>query len=438
MPTRPKYALMSARDRKTILFTFLTSAVTYFDFLIYLYMAEIISTTFFPTNADPIIIKLQGLSVFAIGYVARPLGGIIFGRYADLIGRKPIILISILMTASSMLAMALLPTYAQWGLIAPILFILLRIIQGMSFGIYVPLAYIYVAEHIPRQYLSVGCSYVSAGFFTGVLLSNAFFVWFTASMTPDQLSNYGWRLPFMLAALLSFMPLLAWRYVYESPFFIKTQTAEFKDNPKKPVTLLLKYCKHSIFIGLMLSLVISSITTVVVLMLPELVQLSFVLDTDLFNFAHSLGIIFLIFGCVFYGQLSNYENFGKILIIGSVILIAQMFAFYYHLQASGDYILIMYALLGFCAGIVGMVPSIFLQLFPTNVRVTGFAFAHNVIAAIVGGGLPFALGYATMKISFSPALYIAFVGVLGIIIGFYFYQLPESKSIDRVVSYPKP
>ncbi|MGP9711185.1 MFS transporter, partial [Psychrobacter sp. AOP29-E1-7] len=130
MPSRSQYALISSQDRQTVMFICFSSAVAFFDFLIYLYIADIVATAFFPANIDSTITKIQGLGLFTIGYLARPLGGILFGRYGDIKGRKPVLLISILVTALSLLGMASLPTYAQWGLIAPILFIILRIIQG--------------------------------------------------------------------------------------------------------------------------------------------------------------------------------------------------------------------------------------------------------------------------------------------------------------------
>ena len=119
MPSRSQYALMSSRDRNTVMFICFSSAVAFFDFLIYLYISDIVAAAFFPANIDPTITKIQGLGLFKIGYFARPIGGIVFGRYGDIKGRKPILLISILVTALSLLAMASLPTYAQWGLIAP-------------------------------------------------------------------------------------------------------------------------------------------------------------------------------------------------------------------------------------------------------------------------------------------------------------------------------
>lgn len=433
MPSRSQYALMSAKDRNTVLFICFSSAVAFFDFLIYLYLADIMAAAFFPANIDPAVTKIQGLGLFAIGYLARPLGGIIFGRYGDIKGRKPILLISILVTAVSLLAMACLPTYGQWGLIAPTLFIVLRLIQGMAFGLYVPLAWVFVAEHVPRQYSSVACSYVTASFYIGVLFSNAFFLWLTSSMTTEQLANYGWRLPFLIAAIMSLLPLVTWRWIDESPFFLEMKNSKPSDYVAKPFNLLFKHCKHSLFIGMVLTLIISSVTTVVVLLLPDLIELRFTLDSDLFGFSHSLGIVFMVLGCIFYGIISNHQNFGKILTVGSILLIAQILAFFYHLQASGDYILIMYALLGFCAGIVGMIPAILIQLFPTNVRLTGMAICYNIAYGLVGVLVPFGLGYATLYVSFSPALYITFIGFIGIIMGIYFYNLPEFKKIDHVI-----
>lgn len=433
MPSRSQYALMSSKDRNTVLFMCFSSAVAFFDFLIYLYLSDIVAAAFFPANVNPAITKIQGLGLFAIGYLARPIGGIIFGRYGDIKGRKPVLLISLLVTAGSLLAMACLPTYAQWGLIAPALFITLRLIQGIAFGLFVPLAWVFVAEHVPRQYLSVACSYVTASFYVGVLFSNAFFLWLTNTMSTEQLADYGWRLPFFIAAILSLLPLLAWRWIDESPFFIELKKSQPNDYVAKPFRLLFKHCKHAIFIGMLLTVIVSSITTVIVLLLPDLIELRFTLDNDLFDFSHSLGIVFMIFGCVFYGIISNHQNFGKILTIGSILLIAQMFVFFYHLQGSGDYILIMYALLGFCAGIVGMIPAILVQLFPTNVRLTGMTFCYNVAYGIVGVLVPFGLGYATLYVSFSPALYIAFIGFIGIIMGIYFYNLPEFKKLNHVI-----
>ncbi len=110
MPSRSQYALMSAKDKNIVLLVCFSSAVAFFDFLIYLYIADVVAATFFPVSVNPTITKIQGLGLFAIGYLARPLGGLVFGRYGDIMGRKPVLLISMLVTVISLSAMAMLPT----------------------------------------------------------------------------------------------------------------------------------------------------------------------------------------------------------------------------------------------------------------------------------------------------------------------------------------
>jgi len=433
MPNRSPYALMSTQDKNMVAFTCTCSVVLFFDFLIYLYLADIISITMFSANVDKQFSGIQSLGLFAAGYLARPLGALFFGRYGDIFGRKPVFIATLMVTAATMFAMALIPSYAEWGIAAPLLFITLRLIQGMAFGVYVPLAWIFISEHLPRQYLTVGCSYVTASFIFGVLFCNAFFSWLTNTLSPSEMLAYGWRFPLMLAALMSCLPLLGWRYIKESPYFLQMQKSMPADHKPRPLKLLVTQCRQAIFVTMMLTLVVASIMLVVVLLMPELIALNFSVDTDLFNFSHSLGLVFMMIGCVFYGVISSHRNFGQILMIGCTFLILQVFAFFYQLQAGGDYLLIMYALLGFAAGIVGMIPAVFVRMFSTNVRVSGLSIAYNVMYAFVGGVMPFVISYLTDIVSFSPALYVAFASIIGIIMGLYFYNLPEFKGIDHVL-----
>ena len=424
---------MSTQDKNMVAFTCTCSAVLFFDFLIYLYLADVISTTIFSDQVDEVFSGVQSLGLFAAGYLARPLGGIFFGRYGDIYGRRPVFIGTLMVTAGTMFAMALVPSHAEWGIAAPLLFITLRLIQGMAFGVYVPLSWIFISEHLPRQYLTVGCSYVTASFILGVLFCNAFFGWLTNTFTPAEMLGYGWRLPFMLAALVSCLPLLGWRRIEESPYFLQMQKALPANYKPRPLTLLVTQCRQAMFVTMMLTLVTASVTLIVVLLMPELTIANFSVDDDLFNFSHSLGLIFMMIGCVFYGVISNNHNFGKILMIGCTFLILQVFAFFYQLQAGGDYLLVMYALLGFAAGIIGMVPALFVKLFSTNVRLSGLSIAYNVMYAFVGGIMPFIISDLTGIVSFSPALYTAFVSIIGIIMGLYFYHLPEFKGIDHVL-----
>ena len=115
------------------------------------------------------------LGIFTAGYLSRPLGGLLIGRYGDVYGRKQAFLVSMSFIAIATLMTAVLPTYAQAGVLAPLLFLFARILQGMAFGAYAPLGWVFVAEHVARHHLATYCSIVSASFVVGVLLSNLFF-----------------------------------------------------------------------------------------------------------------------------------------------------------------------------------------------------------------------------------------------------------------------
>jgi len=185
---------------------------------------------------------------------------------------------------------------------------------------------------------------------------------------------------------------------------------------------------HAIFISVLLSFYVASLVIVVALMLPKLILMKFNVDESLLSFANIIGTFFLALGTLFFGTVSDKGNTGKALMLGSIAVSILGTVFYTHLQyGSGDYILPLYALLGFCAGVIGLGPVIMVQLFPTKARLTSVSVTYNATYAVVGGFLPISLIYFTDIISFSPSLYITFTGLIGFTIGLYVYQMPKLK-----------
>ena len=173
---------------------------------------------------------------------------------------------------------------------------------------------------------------------------------------------------------------------------------------------------------------------VVALLLPQLISMKFSIDESMLSFSNNLGLLFLMIGCIFFGLVADKSSTGKALMIGSIALILQALAFYYHLEnGGGACILFMYAILGFCTGIISLGSVILVQLFPTEVRVAAVSLTYNFMYAIVGVSLPFGLVYATNLVSISPALYIIFVSIVTFIIGLYIYRLPKFKSLDASI-----
>ena len=426
----------SSQNRYYIMFfAALSSAIAIFDFVLYVFMADVIIANFFPAHhINSIISKLEIFGLFAAGYLSRPIGAMLLGQYADIKGRRPALFLSIFLTAASTVFIACLPTYSMVGVIAPLLLLLCRILQGIAFSVYAPLIWVFVSEHLPIRHISINCSYVTASFIAGVLFSMLFFVIFIGSMSQVHLYDYGWRIAFVIAALLNFIVLWLWRYLNETRIFLQYQQvlAIEKVTPALALKRLFKNHFSDIFLAIILSAIISSLFIVIGLILPDLVVLHFSLDKDLLNVANAIGIFFMLLGCVFYGLLANYRNSGKVLMFGCIILILQTFAFFYQLESGGDFILIMYALLGFCAGILGMIPAIIIRIFPTDIRLTGLCLSYNIAYALMGSALPFGLTYATERISFTPMLYITFISIIGMIIGLYLARLPDFKTMNCI------
>ncbi len=423
----------SSVSPKQLMIICASNAVTYFDFLIYLFMADIISSTFFPDNDDPILAKMQVLSLFIAGYLTRPIGALLLGRYADVKGRRPALLISMSCIAITALITACLPTYAQVGIFAPILFFIARFFQGMAFGAHTPLGWVYVAEHVNKGNLATFLSFVTASFMFGELGSILLFEIITSTHTHEQLIESGWRIPFIWAALLSFVMLLLLQTLKETPIFTHQQ---HKQTFVPKISELGPYLKrfNAMFLALIITFIIASLTMVIALLLPDLVSMKFSIDDSMLRFSNNLGLFFLMLGCVFYGLIADKSGTGKAMMIGSVALMLQALAFFYHLEyGGGSFILFMYAILGFCTGIISLGSVILVRLFPTEVRVTAVSLTYNLMYALVGLILPFGLGYSTNLVSFSPALYIIFVSLVSFIIGLYIFLLPKFKDLDESI-----
>ncbi|CAM4147616.1 MFS transporter [Psychrobacter arenosus] len=405
----------------------------FFDFLIYLYLADILSAAFFPATEATFIGKLQTLSLFSAGYLSRPIGALLLGRFGDIKGRKATFYISASFIALTSLATACLPTYAQAGILAPILFFTARVAQGMAFGAHSTLGWVYLSEQAPKSQMAFYSSVSSASFMVGIVATLIIFKVIFNTYTDQALVEYAWRIPFVISACLATIAVLLGRYLTETPLFLSQKVKRSYIPRYKNFSLSFKRF-NAIFITVLLSFYISSLVIVVALLLPQMITHKFSIDPSLLGFSNGLAILFLSLGCVFFGLMADKGHIGKALMIGSIAVALQSLAFYYHLQnSSGDYILLMYTVLGFSTGVISLCPVIMVQLFPTRTRLTAVALSYNCTYAVVGGALPIGLMYATDYISFSPALYLTFIGIVGVIIGMYVMRAPPLTSLSSQV-----
>ena len=212
---------------------YLGSVIEYYDFFVYSVCAALVFKDVFFSNLTPAVGTLASLATFATGYLARPLGGIIFGHFGDKLGRKRMLVVSMFAIGIASTAIGLLPTYDQAGLIAPVLLILIRVIQGVAIGGEWGGAMLMSAEHATKN-RGFWASFTSAGAPTGQLVSALVIAGTLAAMGPDTFIAWGWRLPFLASVLLLIIGVIVRSAVDESPEFLAAK----KRTPKRGIPII--------------------------------------------------------------------------------------------------------------------------------------------------------------------------------------------------------
>ncbi|NNF00866.1 MAG: MHS family MFS transporter [Pyrinomonadaceae bacterium] len=194
------------------------TVIEWYDFYIFGSLAAVISPLFYPKGNDTLAL-IAYLSTFAVGFIVRPFGALFFGRIGDLVGRKYAFLITLLLMGGSTAAVGFLPTYETIGIIAPIALILIRVLQGLALGGEYGGAAIYVAEHVPDRSRGFYTSFIQITASFGLLVSLAVILLIQRTMTAEDFSSWGWRIPFLLSIILVGMSLYIRLRMKESPIF---------------------------------------------------------------------------------------------------------------------------------------------------------------------------------------------------------------------------
>ncbi len=194
---------LNRQDYKTLTLAALGGALEFYDFIIFVFFAAVVSDLFFPVDMPEWLRQVQTFGIFAAGYLARPLGGIIMAHFGDKVGRKKMFSLSILLMALPTLAMGMLPTYQSIGIAAPLLLLLMRVLQGAAIGGEVPGAWVFVAEHVPRKRVGFACGTLTAGLTAGILLGSLVATLLNTVMSQDAILAGGWRIPFFLGGSLA-------------------------------------------------------------------------------------------------------------------------------------------------------------------------------------------------------------------------------------------
>lgn len=212
-------ARLGRSDMRTLGLSALGGALEFYDFIIFVYFVVVLGSLFFPAGIPDWLVQLQAFGIFAAGYLARPLGGIVLAHFGDTLGRKRMFTLSIFLMALSTFGIACLPTFASIGYAAPLLLLLMRVLQGAAIGGEVPGAWVFVAEHVPANRVGLACGILTAGLTAGILIGSLVATGINRSLTAEQIHDFGWRIPFLLGGVFGFFAVYLRTWLEETPVF---------------------------------------------------------------------------------------------------------------------------------------------------------------------------------------------------------------------------
>jgi MFS family permease len=348
------------------------------------------------------------------------LGGVLMAHAGDLRGRKRMFTFSIFLMGLSTLGIGLLPTYATIGPLAPICLLLLRVGQGAAVGGEVPGGWVFVSEHVHRSRVGFACGLLTAGLTAGILLGSLVATGLTRWMPAEQLTQYGWRLAFVLGGAFGLISVYLRRLLSETPVFeeLKARRALAAELPLKTV---IRDYRPAITLSGLLTWLLSAAIVVTILMTPALLEKGYHVPRLESLQANCLATLALSAGCILVGWLTDRFGPAYVLLVGCPLFGIAAYQLYASVRVNPALLTPLYALAGFTVGIVAVVPHVMIQAFPPRIRFTGVSFSYNIGYAIFGGLTPLLVLWLLPFDPLAPAHYIGAMCLVGFGVGIFLF-----------------
>ncbi|MEV8609297.1 MFS transporter [Amycolatopsis sp. NPDC051373] len=422
-----------ARRRRIIIAASAGNFAEWYDWGVYGVVATIIAAKFFPGN-DPAVALLNTYAVFALGYIARPIGGIFFGWIGDKYGRRRALSISILFTCFGTALMGVLPTYAQIGLLAPVLLLVCRLAQSMGAGGEYASAISFVFEHSPAARRARNVSTLIATTFIGILCGSLLARVFSSILTKDEYQTFGWRILFLVGLPLAAFGVYLRSKVEESPEFeLLVKAREKAKAAATPLrdALRLHWVPIVIFIVCTASYALLS-TTITSFLTTFLINVGKLDSTEAYN-ATIVSNVLVIAGTLVMGPVADKIGLRKALSLTGLVVAILAVPSLALAAGGGGGAFTGGALIGACKGLLALPALLAIsQIFPTAVRVTAGALAYNVAQAVFGGTGPI-IGVWLNDVTGGPYGLGVYLAVLGLVTAIVAFRARRTFDHDEVV-----
>ncbi|MEO8482782.1 MAG: MFS transporter [Acidobacteriota bacterium] len=372
------------------------SALEYYDFFIYATAASLVFPQVFFPSGNPSAAIIASLATYGVGYVARPIGGVVLGHYGDTYGRKKVLVLCMFLMGSATMAVGLLPTYQQVGLLAPTLLVLLRLVQGFAVAGEISAASSMILEHAPFGRRGFFASFTLQGVQAGQIMAAAVFLPLAHYMPARAFMSWGWRIPFLLSALMIVAGYMVRRAVDETPVFADSDRRGAVSTA--PVAEAIRHCWPDMVRVTVAALMNTIAVVATVFGAAYAVQPAYGVgfDKDVYLWIPVMGNAVAILAIPFVGHLSDRVGRRPLIIIGALGSGLLAFPYLYFISVGNVRLafvtsLAMWGLV--YQGYNAVFPSFYPELFPARMRVSAMAIAQNV---------------GTMLTAFLPAMFAAF------------------------------
>ena len=415
--------------KKIIIPATIGNLMEWYDFTLYANFVTVLGELFFPK--DTWFSSVAGFMVFAVGFIFRPLGGFLFGHIGDKFGRKRALTISVLLISSLTLVIAVLPTYEQIGLAAPITLFAIRIVQGLSIGGEYSGAITIMAEAAPPGRRTLYSSIALSTSSLGVLIGSLFAYTISNNMSEADLLSYGWRIPFFVGGAMGFFGLYMRVYMAESPEFLAQKK---KHNiVQLPIKELLAHNRRGILVGLGVAVLNSSLYTII--------------STFMVYYVHSIlgqplsdATLLVVFSmlatcisCLATGAIADKLGPIRVAVVASMLVILMSFPVFLLIDTQIWWmqvlsLVLLGAFFGMAKGTLGV---LLYSCFPTNVRFSGLSLCNNLAAMLISGLSPVLLfaKYDNLSLGYMPAsIYLITVSIIS---AYYILQVKKFNFNDE-------
>ena len=442
-PAGPDSGRSATSIVKVVFASLIGTAVEWYDFFLYGSAAALVFGTLFFPDADPVNATLLAFGTYAVGFAARPLGGVVFGHFGDRVGRKKMLVVALMMMGVATFAIGLLPTYASIGVAAPILLLVCRLLQGFAVGGEWGGAVLMAAEHGDEARRGFWSSWPQAGVPLGNLLATGVLFVLAAFQSDADFEAWGWRIPFLLSAVLVGIGLYVRLQLEESPVYqeAKAEIAAKKDTSSHmPIVEVIKTYPKEVFIAMGMRM--AENISYYIFTIVSITYVTTYLDQDKSMILKMLLIAaalqFFLVPAV--GALSDKIGRRPLYFTGAVGVGIWAFFFFGLLDTnrSGPVLLAVTVGLFFHTLMYAPQAAFFSELFGTSVRYTGASVGYQLASIFAGALAPIIavdlLGSADEKNTFAVAVYVAVASVITVI-AVWFAKETRATSLrhDRVV-----